>query len=107
MEKIKIKVKIDQLEILNGLVNSFDPSYTDKVKQIKAMISVLNLVSKRLRKLEITKEYVLKPFVIKFHYHEAYFLQNIINHNLHLYKQNPYEFNVLLSINLELDKQLV
>ena len=73
MDKVKIKIKIDQLEVLNGLIASFDISHINKAKQQKATISVLNLVSKRLRKLEITKEYALKPFIIKFHYHEAFF----------------------------------
>jgi hypothetical protein len=109
MEKIKIKIKIHELIVLNQLfeLNTEYQGKGDDDKELKMIKNISNLLRNKFRKLAITKEFNTKPFTIKFEYFEAYFLEKIIQYNHYIFQNKPYEFNVLLSINLELDQQLV
>jgi hypothetical protein len=72
----------------------------------KAIYNIENLLSIRLRKLEINKELALNPFTISLQYFEAYFLEKKIMKELDHFS-NDYECSVLRNILMSLNKQLI
>ena len=109
MDKVKIKIKIDELIVLNQMfaLNAEYQSQGDDDKELKMIKNISNLLRNTFRKLAITKEFNTKPFTIKFDYFKAYFLQKIIQYNQYIFKDKPYEFSVLDRLIATLDKQLV
>jgi len=107
MKNIGLKLKIEELSVLNELLSKVDYSMTaDKTMQQKASISILIKISNSLKKHAITKQFKTKAFKINYPYHEAYFLHNIVSNFTNEF-DNAYSINVLSRIIADLNKQLV
>jgi hypothetical protein len=109
MEKIKIKIKIHELIVLNQMfeLNTEYQGKGDDDKELKMIKNISNLLRNKFRKLAITKEFDTKPFTIKFEYFEAYFLEKIIQYNHYIFQHMLYEFSVLDRLVAILNQQLV
>lgn len=111
MQKIKLKIKPNQLKVLNTIF-TFEHNNVRDVMERKVLASLEIILYNKLMTLEVKKRFSNEPFTIKFKYYEAYFLFKLLSlKNISEIPSNDeletiYNNNILLKIYNDLHQQL-
>lgn len=107
MEKIKIKLDVKQLKVLN---ESWDCLYNTEVitTEQKVIFDVAARLAMKFKKKAIDREFHIGKFSIAIHFFEAYFLSKILQIylNSNSFSNIPFEYNVILKIDNFLQMKL-
>lgn len=104
MEKIKLKISLDQLKLINTFLTEI-LSHKPTNPVFKAMHSILRQTSIKLQKKQIDKVSTKDKFNVNFYYHEAYQLSHVLQMHLN-FAEGEYEKNMILKMFNELNQSL-
>jgi hypothetical protein len=107
MEKIKIKLTYDQLDVINDIWEFIFKTVVNTTEQ-KVLFDIALRLSIKFKKKAIDKEFHHGEFNIRIHYFEAYFLSKVLQIYLSnlSFSENPYQYNVVLKIDNYLGQKL-
>lgn len=107
MKKISINISLEQLESILFALSEV-PANLGISSAEKMVRSIFDEVYTKLLKKQVDKrnETSNKPFAVKLKYYEAYALSEVLHNARKTIGDMPYENNVCLKINNQIQKQL-
>ena len=106
MQKVKIEIKNDELNIINEIIENRIRQQSIPTPETKLVESILYETADKLLKKFVTERMNVKAFKINLKYHQAYALHFVLRDFQQVDTQSPYIDMVVLKIANQIHEQL-